>query len=61
METSFHDSVLEELQGRRLVRSRNEQAAQITKGDLAVPLRDSLVLAWRRFFAPPMLCTACAV
>jgi len=32
------------------VRDGNERASQITKGDLAVPPRDSLVSAWRRFF-----------
>ena len=28
---------------------KSERAAQITKGNLAVPLRDSLILAWRLF------------
>ena len=32
------------------MRDGNEGASQITKGDLAVPPRDSLVSAWRRFF-----------
>jgi hypothetical protein len=31
-----------------LLRDKNKGAAQITKGNLAVPLRDTLVFAWRR-------------
>jgi len=40
--------VRQEMQAYRLARDKNKGAAQITKGNLAVPLHDSLVFALRR-------------